>query len=124
MKLRAACLAIVSLLVFACGPSAKEKTIRTTLVSVNAAREGFLEYDDKWQDAIIEHASSEEEGQRRLAEYREKRSHVVEAFVTAYLTIATAALDPSDLHVADVLAAAARLYATYKDLTGHEPRTK
>lgn len=120
-SIRTAALAIVAVLVCACGPGAKEKAVRTTLVSVNAAREAMLVWDDRTQDAIIEHATDEVTGQAELEKHRDKRDELVALFEASYYAIAIAATDTSDLHVADMFTAVAKLYSAYKVVVGTDP---
>lgn len=122
-SIRTAALALVSLLVFACGPSAKEKTIRTTLTTVNAARAAFVAWDGAVQDRIIEHATDESDGHAQLERHRDRRDELVTLFEATYMAIAVAATDVSDQNVADMLAAAALLYNAYKGLVGDDPPT-
>lgn len=75
-----------------CGPSTRQKTLSTTLVSVNALRAGFLEFDERHQHTIVESAKSLEDGKAKLAVYRENREPVILAFETAYRMLALASL--------------------------------
>ncbi len=81
------------LAMFACGGcgASREKTLNTTLTAVNAAREGFMAWDEAHQTAIVERATSLESGRAELVAYREKQAKVVHAIVTAYVTIGLAA---------------------------------
>lgn len=105
----------------ACGPSAKQKTIATTLAATNAARDAFLLYDDTRQASIVDNATSLEEGKERLAAWREDRDEVVAAFETVYRAIAIAATDASDMNVAEMVALAASLREVYARVTGKDP---
>jgi hypothetical protein len=113
--------ALLAALLIACGPNAREKTITTTLTTVNAARVAFVVWDDKTQDQIIDHAASEETGQAQLDAHRKKRDELVQAFEAVYYAIAVAATDKEDQNVANMLSAAARLYQAYKTVIGRDP---
>lgn len=76
-----------------CGPSARDKTLSATLLSVNAARDGFVEWDKQYQESIVDAATSLEEGKDKLLAYREDRDIVLRAFEVAYRTIAVAAIN-------------------------------
>jgi hypothetical protein len=89
-------LAAAALLTTACGSSKREKTLNTTLAAVNVARETFAAFDDSHQDAIIERATSLEQGRAELAAYREKQAKVVGLFIAAYRAIGVAAVASKD----------------------------
>lgn len=94
----------------ACGATARERTLRTTLVAVNAARDGFVTYDATRQQSIVDGADTLEAGRAELVAYRKRREPIVEAFATSYRALAIAAVlhaDPASL--ANVLDAARRL---------------
>jgi len=76
-----------------CGPSSRDKTLSTTLLSVNAARDGFIEWDKQYQESIVDAATSLEDGRDKLLAYREDRDVVLRAFEIAYRAIALAAIN-------------------------------
>ena len=102
-----------------CGPSAREKTLSTTLLGVNGARDGFLAWEDKHENAIIDACNlptcTLEQGEAKLAAYRAKAVVVVEAFEVAYRAIALAALD-KNASLPEVINAAVKLYAAVEAL--------
>jgi hypothetical protein len=120
-SLRTIALITIVALVAACGPSARESTIKTTLTGVNVARAAFIAWDDEMQDRIVEQATSLEEGKAKLELHRKKRAELLGAFEASYYAMALAATNPNDLSVADVLATAAVLYRTYKSIVGVDP---
>lgn len=106
-------LALVALLVAlaaACGPDARQRTLTNTLRGVDTARTAFVIADRTAQDVIVAQATSLEEGQRQLTEYRARRQRVVDAFETVYRAIALASLD-KDAGIVEVIAAASALHA-------------
>jgi hypothetical protein len=101
---------VLALAVAACGASARDQAIHATLVSVNAARDGFSEWDRRKQQSIVEAATSLDDGKAKLVDYRRKREPVVDGFVATYRAIAIAAVvsdDPTSL--ATLLEVARRL---------------
>lgn len=118
---RTVALVVVIALVAACGPGAREKTLKTTLTGVNAARTAFLVWDAKVQDQIVEQATSLEEGKARLELHRKKRADLLAAFEASYYSIAMASTKTDDINVADVLATAAVLYQVYREIVGADP---
>lgn len=78
----------------ACGPTARQRTLDGLLVTTNAARDGFIAYDDEEQDRILEEAFaaklSEVEVKAKIATYYDWRRPVEAAFVAAYRAIAVA----------------------------------
>lgn len=106
----------------ACGASARESTIRTTLIATNAARDGFVAYDAHRQTAIVDAATSLDQGKGALTEYRVKRQPVVEGLSATYRAIAIAAVledDPRTL--ASMLTLAAQVKTLIDTFTGGTP---
>jgi hypothetical protein len=97
--MRRSWLGLVVLLAVACGPSAQQRTLRATLVTVNAARDAFLVWDRTHQSLIVHAALELQQAKRELASYRSARETIVLLFETVYKAIAVAALDPSDAAV-------------------------
>lgn len=118
---RLAAVALIALLSFGCGPSARDKALQASLISVNAARDGFLTWDDLHQKEIVKEAGTVADGEATLASYRQKRSLIVASFEVAYRALATAAITPSDANWALYLTQAAALYQAIKTLTGQAP---
>jgi hypothetical protein len=106
-----AIVAIVAFILSACGASHRDRTIKATLASVNAVRDDFIAIDGRAQLAIVEAASTREEGAARLAIYREKRDIIVQGFVVVYKAIATAATTSGEPSVSAMLDAAKKLQA-------------
>lgn len=91
----------------ACGASQREKTIRATLVTVNAAGDGLVKLDAQLQADIVARATSFDAGKAALAEHRDRREVVLKAFIVAYHAIAAAILlNNDDKSLSDVLQAA------------------
>jgi hypothetical protein len=111
---------ILLLLAGACGPNAKQKALRTTLVSVNAARDGFVTWDYVHQQGIVDDATSLEDGKAKLKAYREKREKAVISFEIAYRALAVAALDLTTANVGEALRSAGDLYMLIRALMGKD----
>lgn len=78
----------------ACGGSIAEKTnkaLGTAIVATNAARDQFTEWDKGHQLAIVDKATTREQAESGLKEYRQKRQKIVQAFTVAYTSMASAA---------------------------------
>lgn len=86
-------LVLVFVMLASCGPGTREKTLSTTLASVNGARDGFLAYDEIRQEKIIAQATSLEDGKARLTAYRTARQHVEDSFNLVYRLLAVAAIN-------------------------------
>lgn len=76
----------------ACG--GHDKALRVALTSLNTARDGFVAYDARRQQDIVQEAPSYEEGVSALKKYRTAREPVLHSFQAAYAALALAALDP------------------------------
>jgi hypothetical protein len=99
-----------------CGASAREKTLRATFVTINAARDGFEAFDTQHQQQIVDDAKTLEEGKAAFAAYRHDRERVITAFVATYrvLTAAVLADDAASLEI--LLEAAKQLQQALDDL--------
>lgn len=117
MTKRALNLLVLVLAFTACGASQREKTLKVTLVAINAARDGFLVHDEARQGAIVAKAHDLEDGKTQLAAYRLARVEVVEAFELAYRTLATATFLSDDPSVKNAGKALASLLETLKRVT-------
>lgn len=102
-------LVVLLLIAIACGPGAREKTLRSAMINLDTARTAFVVLDRAAQAVIVETAPSLEVGQRRLAEHRANRQAVVDAFEVAYRAVALASLN-KDVSVVEVLTAVNALY--------------
>ncbi len=105
-------LALIAGLFSGCGPSTRERTIKTTLATVNAARDAFVVFDEKAQLAIANNAPVTEVS-ALLVTYRQKREAVVEAFTIVYRAIAIAATANDDPSIAAMFLAARQVADEY-----------
>lgn len=110
-------LAVVMML-GACGATARQRALDTTLAALDAARDGFVAYDSAKQAAIVDAAITKEAGVSALAAWREKRTAVVELFLVAYSALAAACLDATQATLQEAAFAAARAYDAVKHLRG------
>lgn len=83
-------LLLIATLAFACGPSSRQTAINTTLSTLNAANNTFVQFDKVHQKAIVDAAPSKAAGEQKLADYRATQLKIVEAFATAYRAVAVA----------------------------------
>jgi hypothetical protein len=107
-----------------CGSSAKMKVLRTTLVTVDAAREGMETFDRAYQVKTIDEAKSREDALAKIQDYRAKRAVIIEAFTIAYKTLAAAAMDPTEVNYLEALKRAQDLYKEvkkFKETLGGKP---
>ena len=82
----------------ACGASARQKTISTTLAVTNAAADAFVVYDQGHRAEIVTQATSHAEGVAKLNDWDTTTDKVQRDLTAAYKAIATAATlndDPS-----------------------------
>ena len=123
--------AVTSLLIVlcalaACGASQRERTIKMTLVAVNATRDSLPALDLAAQRAILAACNpptcDKAEFDRRVAEYRAKREEIGKAFEATYQAILTAAVLSDDKKSIAVMLESAkaigRLLEAAKKLTG------
>lgn len=95
-----------------CGQTQREQTIHAAFVATNVAVEIFVKHDLEQQKAIVDGASSVEDGTAKLTIHRSKRLKVVALFGVVYKTIAAAALANNDPKALDNLRSASELLAT------------
>jgi hypothetical protein len=94
MKIKTSLAAAMLILWTACGGSIAERTnkaLSTALTATNAARDQFTQWDKQHQLDIVDKASTREEAEGGLKEYREKRQKIIQAFTVAYTSMASAA---------------------------------
>lgn len=99
-----------------CIKNQRADTIRASLVTLTAARDGFTAWDRTHQESIIRGASTLEEGRAELDRYRERRRHIVESFVVAYQAIAVAATQSDETSLKAAVRASEDLLAAIKAL--------
>lgn len=102
---------ITTISLLACTQDQRQSTIRNTLVTVNAARDGFTTWDRSQQDQIVKDATSREEGVAKLTAYRAERADVVADFEIVYRALAVAATQVDELSLKNAQAAASELIA-------------
>ena len=109
---RPVALLLLVVMLAACGATAREKAISATYVGINSARDGFIAYNARHENDLVQGSQSREEAIQKLVSYRMKREHVTEAFIAAYHALSAAVLvenDPKSLP--NLLQAAADLKA-------------
>lgn len=115
-------LVVLGALLFAgCHPSSRDTTIRTALISANAAEAGFVAWDRTHQHEIVLSATSRDEGEAKLAAYEAKSANAVKAFVALYQLIATAAVLNDSTSLASLITAATQLEQLVADLERSKP---
>ncbi len=101
---------------FACGASARTKSLQSTLVAVNVVRDTFLAVSAKREDQIVEAATSKEEGRAKLDAFRQATIPIVSAIGNAYRAIAAASLLSDSASVGEAAGAAAKAATLVKEL--------
>lgn len=100
-----------------CAGNQRQAVLSKTLVAVDAARIGFIVWDDAHQQELVEAAASYEEGAAALEAYRKRRAPVLLAFELTYQAIARAALEDGDITLASAKAKLQQLLALIRALT-------
>ncbi len=117
--IRRPALLLIIIVLAACGASARERTLKSTYVTLAAAQAGFETYDREHQETIAKTATSEAAGLAQLAEYHARRAPVLDAFEIAYRTLAAAAIVSDDPKSTDAAVKAAKqLEGAIAKLTG------
>ena len=105
-------------LVAACNQSQRSDTLHTAVVSVNAARDGFVAWDREHQQTIVDQATTHDDGAKALSDYRFKRQPVMDTFEVAYRALALAATQTDDPSLKTALAVSGDLIDAVKKLMG------
>lgn len=109
-------LLFASSLVSACSKGQRQTTLHATVLAVNAARDGFLAWDRAHQDSIVQAATTREEAERKLAEYRKSQDKIRDGFTVAYETLAVAATQTDDASLSSAIRAVSDLMAAIQQL--------
>lgn len=109
-------LLIVAVAIAACGASARQTALKSTLIAVNATSEAFVKWDGERQLQIVDKATTREEATVNLTTHRAKRDKVVDAFVIIYRLIATASALEDDHSLNSLAKAFADLKALIEEV--------
>ena len=109
--------AFVLVLLFLAGCAAsKDAVLSRSLAGVEAAEKAFLAYDKAHQGGLVDAATSREQGEKSLADYRAQRDKVVAALVASYGAIAVASTDGSDASLRAAVNAMTAMVAALREL--------
>lgn len=100
------------------GTTQRTKTLQTTLVAVNAARDGFVAWDRQHQHELVEKATSKDDALLAIDAYHKKREPITSSFEVVYRAVAVAATQTDEVSLKAALAKAGELYDALKKLTG------
>lgn len=103
-----------------CGPGARDKALRGSLLAVDASAAAFVTYNRDHQRRIVDEAATYDDGLSRLNAWHQEREPVLDGIRVAYRLIALATLD-KDASLDDVLRAVRELAADVSKLTGGGP---
>ncbi len=112
----AACIALAA--VPSCTKNTRLTTIQASLVTVNAARDGFVVWDRQHQSSIVDAATTREDAIAKIDAYRKEREKTLHAFETVYRVLAIAATQTDEPSLKSALAQSAELVQAIKKLTG------
>ncbi len=101
-----------------CGAAQRTKTIQTSILTVNAARDGWFAWDRAHEHQIVEHAATREDVERDLADYRAKSNPIYATFEVAYKGLAVAATQTDSPSLSAALVTVLQLVESIKKLTG------
>jgi hypothetical protein len=103
-------IALVVLLLAACGASAQQRALHATYIGVKAAEAGFDAWDHDHQADIVAKAPDLATGEARLNAYHATRGPVLQAFMLVYQLLYVAASDTTDERINACIDAAKTLY--------------
>lgn len=114
-----ACMALLGcMLQSSCTKSQRTDTLRTSLISLNAARDGFTSWDRDHQQQIVDQSDSRDEALKALESYRDRRKPVAESFEVAYRALALAATQTDEPSLNAAIASSRELIDAVKALIG------
>lgn len=116
LDLLAVLLTCGAVLLFGCGASQREKTIRATFHATNVAADSLVVFSKTHEDAIIDAATSKETAQENLKQFRAKVDHAEMTITAVYRMTAAAAIANDDQSVAALIKVAALLWTELKEL--------
>ncbi len=105
----------------ACSHNQRADTIKATLVSINAARDGLTTYDAQHQREIVDAAQTADEAREKIASYRAEREKIINGFEVVYRALALAATQNDQPSLESAISRAAELYAAVQKFLGKEP---
>lgn len=117
-KTPAAIAILLAMLVAACSQNERVSTLHATIIAVNAARDGFTAWDRDHQQSLVTAATTREDAEKAIAEYRVAQTKIVSGFEVAYRALAVAATQTDDLSLKAALTAAAELLDAIQKLKG------
>ncbi len=113
------CVALLGcMLQSACTKNQRVDTLRTSLISLNAARDGFTSWDRDHQQQIVNQATNRDDAVKALESYRDRRKPVAESFEVAYRALALAATQTDDPSLTAALESSRQLVDAVKALIG------
>lgn len=110
---------VLLIVLMACGPSARQQTLRTMYTGATTAQAGFVAWDKEKMLSLSREATTLEDLQVKIAKYKEARSPVVDAFEVVYRGLAAAALlDEDQASLVSAVGAFEQLRLALRTLTG------
>lgn len=101
-----------------CGASQRTKTIQASVLTVNAARDGWFAWDRAHEHQIVENAKTREEVELELAAYRNKSAVIYASFEIVYQGLKVAAKQTDEPSLSAALVTVVQLIESIKKLTG------
>lgn len=105
-------------LMASCTSSQRADTIHAAVISVDAARDGFVAWDRDHQQSLIDQSTSRDIGLKALASYRDQRQPIMDTFEVAYRALALAATQTDDPSLKAALSSAGDIVDAVKKLMG------
>jgi hypothetical protein len=115
-RLTAPSLLLIALLIAACGASARTLALRTSLVSLNVARDTLLSISKTREDQIVAQSATKDEGKARFAAWRPVIDKIAAAIDDGYRLIYGAALLDDAKSASDAATAVAKVLELIKEL--------
>lgn len=102
----------------ACSKSQRQDTLRASLVTVNAARDGFTTWDVEHQQHLVEVAVDRETAVKAVSEYRAAtQKPIVDGFTVAYRALAVAATQTDEPSLKAAIVSVTELVDAVRTLT-------
>jgi hypothetical protein len=99
-----------------CGANYRQRTVKASVQSVNAARDGFVKWDLSIQLEIVKQAASRDEAEYKLKAYRTARLFVLDLFEAVYRALAVAATETDAASLNEALKQLQKLFKALEAL--------
>ena len=104
-----------------CTGNKRQDTLRASIITLDATRDGFFEWDLQHQTAIVEKAATKDEAHKAIDDYRRQKEVVLKLIVLAYRAVGFASTHDDEASLQAAEAAAKKLFDGIVDIKKGAP---